>query len=211
MNNESQPVLTTERNILIFWEDSEPNGLKDGQYNRVLMVRVSVPGDNRSSAEYRVETEYPKDFPHPVHGPLKKNADIYKRFGKYIEEYKAAGGNGPVAGTPLEEWPVVNRAQVAMLKHNGVYSVEALATVSDNLMGALGMDGRRLVQKAKDYLESAANSAAAMEAMERERKIQARFDELQDKFDALAASMEALPEESKDALKGHFSKKNKAA
>lgn len=213
MNNESHPVLTADRNILTFWEDSEPNGLIIGQFNRILMVRVAVPGDNKSFAEYKVDVEYPKDHPHPIHGPLKKNDEIYKRFGKYIEEYKKVGGNGPVSGTPLEEWPVVNRAQIAMLKHNGVYSVEALSTVSDSLMTALGIDGRRLVQKAKDYLETAKNSQAAMDAMERERKMQERFDALEAKYNALTQATEAMPDESKSVLKDIWAKVsgNKAA
>lgn len=209
MQSESQPILTTDRNILVFWEDAKPNGLVIGQFNRILMVRVSVPGDNKSSAEYVVEEEFPADHPHPIHGKVKKNDPIYKRFGKYIEDYKSAGGAQIVSGTPIEEWPVVNRAQVAMLKHNGIHSVEALGGLSDNGIVALGMGGRKLVQQAQDYLTNAANSAAAMEAMERERATEARFSALEEKFNDLAYALESLPPEQKAQVKETLAKKGR--
>ena len=211
MNDESPPVLTHERNVLVFWEDVKPNGLHQGQYNRVLMVRVSAPGDNKSSAEYWVDEEYPEAHPHPSFGKLRKNDLIYQRFGKYIEEYKGRTDKTVAAGTPVEAWPVINRAQVAMLKHNGVYSVEALGGLTDSQIANLGMDGRKLVQQAKDYLATAANSQAAMEALERERKTEARFAALEEKFNDLAEALEALPEEAKQQAKAHLAKKHKDA
>lgn len=208
MNDESQPVLTDEKSILVFWEEAKPNGLHIGQYNRVLMCRVTVPGDNKSAVEYMVDEEYPEAHPHPIFGKLRKNDIVYKRFGKYIEAHKGRTAGTVQAGTPVEAWPVVNRAQVAMLRHNCVYSVEALAGLTDSQIATLGMDGRKLVQQAKDYLATAANSQAAMEALERERKTEERFAALEEKFTDLAGALETLPEEAKAQVKAHLKAKN---
>lgn len=204
MNNESPPVLHQngpDRNVLVFWEDTKPNGLNPGQFNSLLMVRVSVPGDNKSSAEYWVEEKFPKEYPHPIHKAERRNEEIYKRFQSSIEQYKKNTLSDLQAGTPLEAWPMVHRAQIALLKHNGVHSVEALAGLTDQHITQIGMEGRALVQKAKDYLESATNSKAAMEALERERKLEARFASLEERYTALAEALAELPEDRQNEIK----------
>ena len=72
-NSESLPMLTEDRNILIFWEEAKPNGQNVGQFNSVLMVRIEVPGDNKSKPEYMVQETYPEAFPHAIYGKLRKN------------------------------------------------------------------------------------------------------------------------------------------
>lgn len=215
-NNESLPILTHEKNLLTFWEDVIPNGLagtKAGRvvFDKVLMMRVSSPGD-KSAPEYEVDRSYPEEFPHPIHGKLKKNELVYAKFGKYIDDYKGrVGGSQIEAGTPIDHWALVDMRMAANLKFNGIYTVEALAAVSDGNAISLGMGSRELIQKAKDWLATAANTAMAMETEERNRKLQSQIDDLQAKYDVLAQSMEVLPEESKSLLKGFFNKKQTKA
>jgi len=204
MHNESLPILHqngSDRNVLEFWEDTKPNGLNAGQFNSVLMVRVSVPGDNKSSAEYWVEEQYPKEFPHPIFKGSRRNEEIYKRFESSIEQYKKNSTNSIQAGTPLEAWPMVTRAQVAKLKYNGVHTVEALSGLTDEHISRLGIDGRTLVQQAKDYLENAKNSKAAREGMDRERKTEARFAALEEKYNDLASAFAELPGEKQAEIR----------
>lgn len=211
MDNKSPPILTEGKNILTFWEDALPNGLaqsKTGRvmFDKVLMVEVGNPGDT-SGVVYEVERTYPEECPHPIHGVLKKNEAIYAKYGKHIEDYKSRmGGGHEIAGTPIDKWAMVDMRTAANLKFHGVYTVEALAAVSDGNAPKIGMGTRELIQKAQDWLKTAANAAVAMETEERNRKIQAQFDELQAKYDALAKSLEILPEDSKSLLKGFFSK-----
>lgn len=208
---ESQPILTDDRNILVFWEDAKPNEHNMGQFNRVLMCRVSVPGDNKSSVDYWLDEEYPEAHPHPIFGKIRKNDIAYKRFGKYIEAHKGRTESQMQAGTPVEAWPVVNRAQVAMLKHNGVFSVEALSGLTDGQISTLGMDGRKLVQQAKDYIATAKNSQAAMDALEGQRKSEERFSALETKFNDLAEALESLDDDAKAQVKAHLKGKNAPA
>tara|TARA_R110000868_G_scaffold221313_4_gene472873 strand:- start:147 stop:788 length:642 start_codon:yes stop_codon:yes gene_type:complete len=210
-NTESLPMLTEDRNILIFWEEAKPNGLNVGQFNSVLMVRIEVPGDNKSKPEYMVQETYPEAFPHAIYGKLRKNDIIWARYGKYIEKYLSSNEGTVVAGTPIEAWPMVGRAQIAMLRHNCVYSVEALAGLTDQQIAAVGIEGRKLVQQAKDYLSASVNSQAAAEAQDRERKMETRFAALEENYSILAEALEALPPEGKEQVKAHISKRGRKA
>lgn len=209
MKDESPPMFTAEKNTLVFWEDAKQNGMHPGQYNRVLMVRVSVAGDNKSDAEYWVEEEYPEEHPHPVFGKIRKNEQMFQRFGQYIEKYKEAGAAGIVAGTPIEAWPMVNRVQVAMLKHHGVHSVEALAEIHDGLVSTLGMDGRSLREKAKNFLSVAENTAAGMKALAEKQALEERLAAVEAKYLDLAETLAELPEETKAEVKKSIARKSK--
>lgn len=213
---ESIPILTHEKNLLFFYEEAAANEgatVKAGRamFDKVLRVRITVPGD-KSEMIYEVEREYPEGFAHPIHGKIKKGEVAYKRFGRYIEDFKAKGaGPGVVSGTPIDHWPLVDTRRVAMLKHNGVYSVEALASLSDAGIQVLGMGGRELVQKAKDWLATAANSALAMETAEKNRALEAKMDNMQDQITQLADALAELPPEAQAQVKASLAKRGKKA
>lgn len=209
MNDESPPILVSDANgkaVIVFWEDAKANGMHPGQFNRVLMVRISVPGDNKSSSEQWVEEEYPKEYPHPIFGALRKNADLFTRFGKQIEAFKANNRSVLEAGTPLEAWPMVNRAQIAMLKHNGIHSVEAMPDLPDEVISRLGIDGRALVQKAKDYLKNSLTAAQNVKAEEEKRALEARFADLEAKYLDMAEALADLPVEARNQVKAKLNK-----
>ena len=212
MNNESLPIVTHERNLLTFWEEAKPSGLasdKSGRihFDKVLFVRISTPGD-KSEVTYEVKRDYPEEFPHPIHGKLKKNPLVYERFGKYIDEYLAKqGGPEVVTGTPIEQWPMVDVRMAALLKHNGCYNVETLAMLSDTNASQIGMGVRSLVQKAKDWLQAATNSALAMEAKDRERRMEERFMALEEKYNVLAESLMELPTEAQGQVQAAIQKR----
>lgn len=213
MEREYPPMLSEDKNILVFFEQQRENGLatqKAGRpiFNNVLMLRISSPGD-KSSAEYEVDVEYPESFPHPIHGALKKNRDIYQRYGKFIERHKETREAGGVLdGTPLEQWPGITFRQAALLKSLGIQTVESLAEAHDNALHAIGMGARELRQKAKDYLLTAADTAAALEAQRQKREIEARFTALEDNFKALAEALQELPAEAQNQVKASLAKRN---
>lgn len=214
MNNESQPILTHERNLLTFWEEAKPNGLggdKAGRvlFDKVLFVRISTPGD-KSEVTYEVKRDYPEEYPHPIHGKARKNPLVYDRFGKYVDDY-IAKGDGPdvVTGTPIEQWPMVDVRMAALLKHNGVYSVETLAMLSDTNASNIGMGVRALVQKAKDWLQAATNSALAMEAQREKRAVQDQLDALRIQMETLADAFAELPSDAQAQVKASIAKRGK--
>lgn len=215
--NKSIPILTAEKNILTFWDEALPNGLagsKAGRvvFDHVLMVDVSSPGD-KSEVTYEIERTYPSEYPHPIHGTFKKNEAVYARYGKYIEDYKSRmkGGSQVVAGTPIDNWAMVDVRMAANLKFHGIYTVEALAEVSDGNAGNIGMGMRDLRQKAIDWLANASDTAKAMETEERNRKLQSQIDELTERQARIGEILDALPDSIQDEVRAKIASKTKKA
>jgi hypothetical protein len=80
---------------------------------------------------------------------------------RWPEQYRAfSSGRDPVlSGTPLEEWPVLNKAQVAELLHLQIRTVEELAGLSDIAVQHVGMGGRTLRERAQGWLDEAQHEA----------------------------------------------------
>lgn len=76
-----------------------------------------------------------------------------KRFPRHYEAFKQRS-QLPETGTPLSEWPQINRSQVEMLAFTGIKTVEQLAAASDTNIGSR-LGGYALKQRAKDWLGSA--------------------------------------------------------
>lgn len=75
------------------------------------------------------------------------------RFPRHYEAFKNRTKE-PETGTPLAEWPQINRSQVEMLAFIGIKTVEQLSNASDTNI-ATKMGGFGLKQRAKDWLGSA--------------------------------------------------------
>ena len=93
-------------------------------------------------------------------------------------------------GTPIEQWPILTKAQAMSFKAMNVHTVEMLAAVSDSNLQNLGMGARELRQKAIAYIEHAKSSAVAAK-WEDEKEF------LLNQIEALKNQMNAMPEEAK--------------
>lgn len=81
---------------------------------------------------------------------------------RYPQEYRAFKQQQTgmmVSGTPLEAWPILTAKQVAELKALDIVTVEQIAEMSERNRGALGGEGRKLIAKAKTYIEQARDAA----------------------------------------------------
>jgi hypothetical protein len=107
-----------------------------------------------------------------------------KRFPVQWARYQNEKTDGDIEGTLLSDWPVLNAAVAAELKHFKFYTVEQIAQASDaqlNTLGmAAGMSPLSLRDKAKAFLSSAKDTAL----------VQQQADELS-KRDEIIARMEA--------------------
>lgn len=107
-----------------------------------------------------------------------------KRFPIEWARYQNEKTDGDIEGTLLSDWPVLNSAVAAELKHFKFYTVEQIAGASDaqlNTIGmAAGMSPFALRDKAKAFLSSAKDTAL----------VQQQADELS-KRDEIIARMEA--------------------
>lgn len=79
----------------------------------------------------------------------------------------------PVQGTPIKNWPVASPAEIKHCAALGIRAVEDLATANEELIGRLGMGGRSLCARAKDWVTSKSDTAPLISQLEASRQIQA--------------------------------------
>lgn len=124
------------------------------------------------------------------------NAEWLSAYKKAYHFWKE-GKDIPQEGTPVINWPVVSPAQVRNLQDMHILTVEVLANANEEVIRRLGMGGRALVQKAKDWLAQAENSGKVVQEMEALRAANAAqasaIDQLQTQLAALAAAAKSSP------------------
>jgi hypothetical protein len=122
-----------------------------------------------------------------AHEPV---GEEHKRL--WPKEYEAfrAGREAPLQGTPLADWPGMNRARVEELAYFNVRTVEELAGVNDIQLQNLGMGVRSERDKARLFLEAARTGSAPLERM------LARNEELTRENERLAQQLASLAQEA---------------
>lgn len=106
------------------------------RHKAIEMVEFIIPGDKHSV---------------PVRKVKESDKTLYRR------EYEAFKKGEEMAqdGTPLEVWPMMDRARVRDLKAMNIFTVEQLAGLSDGQMQFVGIGARTLVRHAQAFLETA--------------------------------------------------------
>lgn len=139
-----------DRTIPIFAVEAIQNNFRSEQegrpvYDDVEMVRIIIPGDRRTEVYERVNSGHRE---------------------RYWVQYQAFKDNveAPVSGTPIEEWPPLSPAAAKNLRYLNIRTVEALASVSDTVLGEIGMGARELREKAQQWLASVSDVRPALAA-----------------------------------------------
>jgi hypothetical protein len=158
-----------------FYQRAINNEFKSNLEGRPIMemrdfIIIEVPGDNLTVIDTFAVDEHKKRFP--------------VQWARYQNEKT----DGDVEGTLLHDWPILNAAVAAELKHFRFYTVEQIAEASDaqlNTLGmAAGMSPLSLRDKAKAFLSSAKGSAL----------VQQQADELRKRDEELSAIKAQLAE-----------------
>lgn len=89
----------------------------------------------------------------------------------------------PVEGTPLRNWPAISPAQLKNCLAIHLLSVEELANAADEAVLRLGMGGRSLQQRAKDWLKLNGGETG---------KVAAEMEKLRSENSQLLKRLEAL-------------------
>jgi len=161
-----------------FYQRAIENEFKSALEGRPIMemrdfIIIEVPGDNLTVIDTFAVDEHKKRFP--------------IQWARYDNEKT----DGDVEGTMLSDWPVLNAAIAAELKHFRFYTVEQIAEASDAQLNALGMTAGMsplgLRDKAKAFLSTAKGSAL----------VQQQADELRKRDDELLAIKAQLAELTK--------------
>lgn len=135
-----------------FYEDAIPNQFKSTEESRpvfdnVVMISISAPGTALINEIQR-----------------RKNKSDEVRFPRQWRMFEQMHSNDPAqAGTPLTQWPLLNKGQCAMLNAVGFNTVEQIAFSSDEQIGRIGMYGgmqpHAFRDKAKRFLDVARDSS----------------------------------------------------
>jgi hypothetical protein len=144
------------------WAGSEANGgIRPRFYLEAVQDELATAREGRPifREEERVEL-FMAGNPQTV--PVMRVTDEERR--RWPEAYAAFKRSEEVAlvGTPLEEWTILNRAQVKELKAMDFLTVEDIATMSD-LATQRGMGLMGLRSKARAFLDDAAACALTEE------------------------------------------------
>lgn len=112
--------------------------------------------------------------------------DHKKRWPREYAAFKA-GIEAPLVGTPIAEWPPINKAQVLTLQYLGVRTVENLAELPDDIAQKIGTGGMTLRSKAQAWLKSREDGRATMKATSENDALRKQLEAMQAQLAALSA------------------------
>jgi hypothetical protein len=151
--------------ILRFFYDSERNEqatVAEGRaiFDTVLFVDVITPGQKSSTPRFEVERVWSEQSKKALNLTADaKRGYKYNDFAEQIEKFKKQDTVGELGGTPLKMWPRIDRGLAATLMAANVFTVEALAGLSDTNLDIIGIGARDLRAQARAYFEQAAGTA----------------------------------------------------
>lgn len=111
-------------------------------FKEIEYFKAAVPGDRQSLYCQPATDSHKQRFPRAYEAFRQRNLT-------------------PVQGMPIEQWPQITRSLAMTLRAMHIQTIEALAEVNDNHLGAMGQQGRELRAKAKAFVAQAKDSAAA--------------------------------------------------
>lgn len=155
-----------------FYPRAVPNKRKSDEegravYDEVDYVKILVPGDNKNMIDRRVKEEDKRRWP--------------QRWKEYQEKR-----DPQLSGTPLKEWPYLTTSRVAELENINIFTVEQLASLSDDHLPKLGPGARDLVKRAGQFLQGDDSTV---------KELRADNQALQDRVQELEAQLETANKE----------------
>ncbi len=184
---EGHLVLRDVPFICLIPHGSEGRTKIEQQYGEWLAKIKTVRGDVRASGAgsdtpAMSESRFPSSW--------------IERIEKAFEAWRA-GVTLDIEGTPLRNWPVITRSQLANCESLHLYAIEDLATAADDAIERLGMGGRALQARARDWLQASSNDTAPL--MAELDQLRVRITDLEAERDELKAQLSARAREAAEA------------
>ena len=149
-------------------------------------VRIEIPGNMTSVIDTLANDDHKQRFP--------------VQWARYANEKSSAD---VPAGTPLHDWPLLTSAQASELKHFKFYTVEQVASASDQQINSLGMmvgmAPFAFREKARAFLAKAKDSSAAMAQVDELHKRDLEIQRLQEQMAQLIKAAEDKPKRGRPA------------
>ena len=174
--------------MVFFREDAVKNEraseMGPAVYDTVTYIKVLAAGQKQSFPIYEIERTLPD-------GTTKPERANYMRFKRVYEEWKAKQAPA-VSGTPLEQWPLMDRATVAACKDANVFTVQQLAALPDGAIGNIRGKGMEWRAKAKAWLEDAGNAAVTVELRAENERLRADLEDLKKQVSAMLSNQNGV-------------------
>ena len=173
--------------LVEFYRDAVQNNFKSAQEGRPIFddfdfVRIMTPGDTRTTVVRKVTDQDKQRF--------QRAWDMYQR-----------GLDQVLEGTPLDKWPGVTTSQVKELQYVNIRTVEQLVSVSDSGIQKLGPGYMQLRTRAKQFLEAAADEAAATAHARENEQLREQMALMQEQMDAMQEQLQKQQQEKEQASK----------
>lgn len=142
-------AFTRSMSFLASADPSQPRFFMDAQQDEAATAAAGRPIFKQRELVQILQPGSPNQ-------PVFEVTDEYRN--RWPEQYAAfkRGEEMSVEGTPLEQWPVLNRQMVMELKALQIYTVEQCAALSDLAVQKIGLGGRAIRDRALAYLDDAA-------------------------------------------------------
>lgn len=137
-----------------------------------------------------------------VFRPVKMEQDVAgpsdpQRFPRQWQAFQNQQEQAP-DGTPVEQWPPLNKAQVREFKSARILTVEQLAAIPDSAFHSFPiMDLRKFRDMAKKWLENAQGGAAVTSLEAENNRLRDDIEALKAQFAELAAKQGNEPNEKR--------------
>lgn len=123
----------------------------------------------------------------PLSSPVQVVNESHKqRWPKQYDQFKAGLEQAP-DGTPLEEWPILNRAMVKELKHLEIHTIEQCAALDDQACQRIGMGALELRKKAQAYFDDAVRMSLVEQVTAENSKLRSEMAALKNQVEELGA------------------------
>lgn len=202
-NIDTPMYRTLDGNVVQFWEKPVQNKVATANNGRpifykALMARITSPAMKTQTPDQEVRLTDENGtvirrkvrFVNADTGKVEYWEDHFREQLRAFEDGRKTDGTG----TPLESYPKLDVAQIAMLKMQGIHFLEQLSCVPDSQLGNLGPGGRSLRDGANAYIEAAKGNAPMDKLAKENEDMRAQLAALQENMKQLT---ELKPEPKK--------------
>ena len=150
-------------------------------YDKVLRVFITAPGNKNQVTTHEVERHF--WVPEGDEPRVRTNDAVKARFREQLNAWENNNAE-ELAGTPLNELPGMDAAEVATCKEMGVHTVEALAGISDT---NLFMGARKWRTLAQAFMDKAEGNAPMSKLAAENEALKVQLQDLSERLDRAEA------------------------
>jgi hypothetical protein len=144
-------------------------------------VRIIIAGDNKTEVVREARDE------------------DKERFSRAYQAFKQGAERVAQDGTPLKEWPEMTPAIIKELAHYNIYTVDALASLTDSQLQNIGPGGRVWRDKAQAFLTFAKDVSLPTRLVAESDRLKGEIERLKGALSAGGAPINAPPTDALQA------------